>query len=52
LTGLDWRDLSAISTAEMEAWISEAGRLKFGPKKVFDRLRLAAKAEFDKVMRL
>ena len=42
LTGLAWRDFSA---AEMEAWISEAGRLKFGPKKAPDRLCLAAKAE-------
>ena len=45
LEGLAWLDFSTITTAEMEAWIKEAGGLKFGPKKALDRLHLSAKVE-------
>jgi hypothetical protein len=42
---LAWLDFSTITTVEMEAWIKEAGGLKFGPKKALDRLHLSAKVE-------
>ncbi len=45
LEGLAWLDFSTITTVEMEAWITEAGGLKFGPQKALDRLHLSAKVE-------